>query len=116
MLEQEWPLEQIWRIQMLGRLRVSLGKWEAGALHRRKSGAILAYLAFHQAQLYTRETLVTQFWPEADTETSQNRFRVALSLLRQQLTPPDIPTFTPDYQPFPYRVESRRLYDRRAGV
>lgn len=56
-----------------------------------KTGALLAFLAYHREPAHAREVLVEQLWPESAPKTGRNNLRLALSSLRQQLEPPGTP-------------------------
>src|SRR5262249_55519785 len=57
----------------------------------RKAAALLAYLAFYRERAHPREVLAEQLWPEEDLDATRDRFRQALSTLRQVLEPPGTP-------------------------
>ena len=56
----------------------------------RKTGALLAYLAFHGSRPVTREILGDLLWPDHDPDAARNSLRVALNSLRRQLEPPGV--------------------------
>jgi predicted ATPase/DNA-binding SARP family transcriptional activator/Flp pilus assembly protein TadD len=81
---------QIWHIRLFGNLRVSRGDEEFFRFSTRKTGALLAYLAFYPDQRHTREALCDLLWPEELPQTGRARLRVALTSLRHQLEPPGV--------------------------
>lgn len=90
--------EPLWRVELFGGLRVTAAwpgsaRAESGPLRFRtqKTGALLAYLAYHSRRSHSREELVELFWPEDEPEAARHKLRVALSSLRQLLNRPDTP-------------------------
>lgn len=57
-----------------------------------KTGALLAFLAYHPHKAHPREVLTEMLWPDADTRPGRHRLSMALSSLRNQLEPPDVPS------------------------
>lgn len=55
---------------------------------------LLAYLAYHLRRAHAREMLVDLLWPEEAEEPGRHNLRNALSALRRQLEPPDLPAGT----------------------
>src|SRR5438034_952414 len=82
----------LWRIELLGWLRVARGDWTITRFRSQQTAALLAYLAYHSRRSHPREELIELLWPERDRSTGQNRFRVALCSLRHQLEPPGVPS------------------------
>jgi predicted ATPase/DNA-binding SARP family transcriptional activator/Tfp pilus assembly protein PilF len=89
-----------WRIELLGGLRaVQAG---TAAAERRvitqfrtqKTGALLAYLARNPQRTHPRDHLIELFWPDADLPAGSNSLSQALSSLRSQLEPSDVPPGT----------------------
>ena len=79
--------EPQWRIEMLGGLRLMPpGSGVSDAITHfptRKTGALLAYLAYHQERSrYSRDSLADMLWPDNDVEKGRNALRVTLSRLR----------------------------------
>src|SRR5262249_55286150 len=60
-------------------------------LRSQKTGALLAYLAYHGHRSHPREALIELHWPECDPEVGRQRLRTALTSLRHQLEPPGVP-------------------------
>ena len=77
-----------WHIQMLGGLRLRREAQEIDRFRSHRTGALLAYLAYHARRAHPREELIELFWPEADIEAGRTSLRTALSSLRHQLEPP----------------------------
>jgi non-specific serine/threonine protein kinase len=80
-----------WQIELLGWLRAVQGDRVVSRFQTHKTGALLAYLAFHLPRSHPRELLIEHLWPECDPEAGRNRLRKALTSLRHQLEPPDTP-------------------------
>ena len=80
-----------WRIQLLGGLSARRGEQEILRFQTRKTGALLAYLAYHAKQHHCREALIENLWPEADMHNGRHSLSQALSSLRRQLEPPGVP-------------------------
>ncbi len=80
-----------WRIEMLGWLRAVQGERIVSRFRTRKTGALLAYLAFHLHRSQPRELLIELLWPEATPELGRNSLSKALTSLRHQLEPPGVP-------------------------
>ncbi|HLV79533.1 MAG TPA: winged helix-turn-helix domain-containing protein, partial [Chthonomonadaceae bacterium] len=83
-------LEEPWRIEMLGRLRVRRGDRDLTRFSTYKTGALLAYLAYNQSRSHARERLMDLLWPDEVPEAARNSLRVALASLRRQLEPPGV--------------------------
>src|SRR5437588_11121093 len=77
-----------WRIQMLGALRAEQSSRVVARFRSRKTGLLLACLAYHLDQPRRREELCEQLWPEANPETGRANLRNTLRWLRQELEPP----------------------------
>lgn len=82
------------RIEMLGGLRVQQGGRELTRFRTHKTGALLAYLAFHLGRLQPREVLQELLWAEDEPKRARNNLSIALTSLRRQLEPPGTPTST----------------------
>jgi DNA-binding SARP family transcriptional activator len=76
-----------YRIQMLGGLAVKRGELTVERFRTRKTGALLAYLAYHPRRSHPRELLIEMFWPEAALEMGRQSLSMALSALRTVLEP-----------------------------
>src|SRR5262249_21828473 len=87
---EKMPLETIWQIELLGGLQATAGERVVNRFRTRKTAALLAYLAFHPRS-HPREELIERHWPECDPLRARRSLRTALSALRRQLEPPDIP-------------------------
>src|SRR5712691_6865457 len=79
-----------WRIELLGGLRVVRSDGTITRFQTQKTGALLAYLAYHRHRSHPREELIEWLWPEQEVEAGRNRLRLALKSLRRQLEPPDV--------------------------
>jgi class 3 adenylate cyclase/two-component SAPR family response regulator len=80
-------VEERWRIELLGGLRAVHGEQVITRFRTRKTGLLLAYLAYHRHRSHPREELIELLWPEGDPAAGSQSFRKALSSLRQQLEP-----------------------------
>src|SRR5205823_8779553 len=56
----------------------------------RKTGALLAYLAYFPGRAHPRELLAELLWPDEDSEATRVRLRAAFAALRRILEPPEI--------------------------
>jgi DNA-binding SARP family transcriptional activator len=84
-------MRQIWRIELFGGLRIRGRETVIERFRTRKTGALLAYLAFYAERTHSRDELTAVFWPEDEPESARHKLSVALSALRQQLEPPGVP-------------------------
>ncbi len=72
------------KIRLLGGFSVEGGAGRAGRrFESQKVRALLAYLASHPDQPFSREQLCELLWPEEDSETARHNLRQALYSLRQ---------------------------------
>ncbi len=80
-----------WRIELFGGLRAVRAAADSAQIVARfrtqKTGALLAYLAFHLGKPQPREPLIELLWPEDDLDAGRHKLSVALSSLRAQLEP-----------------------------
>src|SRR5262249_9705339 len=90
-IEPMTPLAPLWRIELLGWLRLVGAERVITRFRTRKVAALLAYLAFHSHRSHPREELIELLWPGLDPHTGSVNLRTALASLRRQLEPPDIP-------------------------
>ena len=79
------------RVEMLGGLRVQLGDRTITRFRTQKTGALLAYLAYHLSRAHSREVLVELLWPWSAPAAGRKSLTVSLSSLRHQLEPPGAP-------------------------
>jgi len=80
-----------WRVLLFGGLQLRHGDRTIARFSTRKTGALLAYLAFHLEQPSAREVLAELLWPSAELDSQRNSLRVALNSLRKQLETPELP-------------------------
>ena len=92
-----------WRIELFGGLRALQGERVITRFQTQKTGALLAYLAYHLPRpllskegsrggySHPREVLFELLWPECNPKAGRNSLSVALSSLRHQLEPPGVP-------------------------
>ncbi len=77
-------MANLWRIELLGGLRARRGAVVIEGFRTRKTGALLALLAYvNRSQ--ARETLIEEIWPDASLETGRNNLRLSLAALRRDL-------------------------------
>jgi predicted ATPase/DNA-binding SARP family transcriptional activator len=79
------------RISLFGGLAVEQAGRVITRFRSHQTGALLAYLAYHNQRSHPRELLIELLWPECDPPTGRSRLSVALSSLRHQLEPPGVP-------------------------
>lgn len=87
-------MDELWRIELFGGLTVRELRSGGQVLTRfrtQKMTSLLAYLACFRQRGHAREEILELFWPEAEPEAGRLSLRVALSQLRSQLEPPDVP-------------------------
>lgn len=79
-----------YRIEMFGGLRIRDGERLIAHFKTYKTGALLAYLAYHARHEISREWLFEMLWPEQSVESqarARNNLSAALSALRADLEP-----------------------------
>ena len=57
-----------WRIELFGSLRAVQGGRSITRFRTQKTGALLAYLAYHGGRAHPREELIELLWPEGELE------------------------------------------------
>src|SRR5260370_40300406 len=82
------------RIELFGGLRVEQADRLITRFQTRKTGALLAYVAFYRQRAHPRELLIEVLWPEDDIDSARQKLRLALTSLRRQLEPPGVPPGT----------------------
>jgi DNA-binding SARP family transcriptional activator len=85
-------MDGLWRIELLGRLRVTGRDRIISRFRRQKEGVLLAYLAYDSHRSHPRDGLIEMLWPERDLDAARRDLRVALTSLRRLLEPPGIPS------------------------
>jgi DNA-binding SARP family transcriptional activator len=83
-------METTWRIEMFGGLCARRGEQVITRFRTQKTGALLAYLAYHLGRMQPREVLMEVLWPDDGLEAARHKLSVALSALRGQLEPPGV--------------------------
>jgi len=78
-----------WMIEMLGGLRAVAPERVVARFRTQKTGALLAYLAYHPERPHLREELIELLWPQEVPDASRNSLSTALWWLRQELNSPD---------------------------
>jgi len=76
-----------WRIELFGGLRAIKGDRVVSRFLTRKTGSLLAYLAYHSRQRHPREVLIELLWAECALEAGRQSLSMALSSLRHELEP-----------------------------
>ncbi len=85
-------MDTLCRIELFGGLRAHQAGRCITRFQTQKTGALLAYLAYHLHRSHPREVLIDMLWPEAEPAAGRNRLSIALTSLRHQLEPPGIPS------------------------
>jgi DNA-binding SARP family transcriptional activator len=75
----------VWRIELLGGLRAVKGARVVAHFRTRKTGLLLAYLAYHRDRIHARNALLELFWPDDRLDAARSSLSTALSSLRQIL-------------------------------
>jgi len=76
---------------MLDRLRARRRGRVVEHFRTHKTGALLAYLAYHPEQDHPREVLIELLWPGTNPESGRNNLSRELSALRGAIEPPEPP-------------------------
>src|SRR6266849_7276117 len=79
-----------WRIELLGRLRATQGDHVVTRFRARRTGALLAYLAYYTDRPHPREVLIELLWPETEPHSGRSSLSRELTSLRRQLEPPGV--------------------------
>ncbi len=80
-----------WEFQFLGKLRARRGEQVITRFASSRVAALLARLALFPHRDHPREELIDLLWPDSDLAAGRLNLRVALSSLRRQMEPPDVP-------------------------
>lgn len=80
-----------WQIQLLGELRLARGGKAVETGLSNQTAELIAQLAERVGRQISRDQLIEELWPNADTEQARNRFRVLLSAVRHLLEPDSTP-------------------------
>jgi predicted ATPase/DNA-binding SARP family transcriptional activator len=79
-------------IELFGGIRVEQGKRVITRFRTQKTASLIAYLAYFGDRMHAREVLIDMLWPGAtSSEAGRTSLSVALSSLRSQLEPPEVP-------------------------
>lgn len=79
------------RVRLLGELELEGPEGSARRFRTHKTAALLGFLAFYRHRSHSRESLMEMLWPEEDGPAVRHRLNVALSALRKQLEPGNVP-------------------------
>src|SRR5438067_1153082 len=82
----------LWRVALLGDLRVEGAEGTIRRFYTHRAGSLLAYLAYFRRRKHPRENLAEMLWPDAEPNAARLSLRVTLSSLRKQLEPPGVPS------------------------
>ena len=82
------PPPPLWRVELLGGLRLGDGAQQLTRLPSRAITSLLARLALAPERAHGREELIELLWPGVALEVGRNRLRQALSTLKSILEPP----------------------------
>lgn len=80
-------MDEPWRIELLGGLRLSRNERVITHFRTRKTGVLLAYLAYRSDRPHPRAALVELLWPDVSFEDGRNSLNQSLSSLRRMLDP-----------------------------
>jgi adenylate cyclase len=84
-------MDPLWRLTLLGELRATTDDRRVIRFRTRKSGLLLAYLAYYRQRSHLRAELVELLWPELTPEAGRDNLSTVLSGLRRQLEPAGVP-------------------------
>jgi DNA-binding SARP family transcriptional activator len=68
---------------LLGRYEIELDREPISPPQTAKARSLLAYLALRSDEPIRRETLMSEFWPDADTTSARNNLKTTLSSIRR---------------------------------
>lgn len=77
-----------YQIELLGKLCVHHSGRTISRFRTYKTGAVLANLAYHTPQSFTRDQLADLFWPDEAPSDARQSLSQSLSSLRRQFEPP----------------------------
>ena len=81
------PVHALWRVELLGGMRLSDGVQHLTRLPSRAITSLLARLALAPQRAHGREELIELLWPGVALDVGRNRLRQALSTLKSILEP-----------------------------
>src|SRR5262245_46094577 len=81
--EDGWVI--VWRIQLLGGLRLTYREQVVTTINTNRLQALLAYLALHTGVQQSREHLAFLFWPDSTESQARTNLRQLLHHLRSAL-------------------------------
>ncbi|MDE2483525.1 MAG: winged helix-turn-helix domain-containing protein [bacterium] len=70
-------------LRLLGRYEIALEGEAIAPPATAKARSLLAYLALRSGEPIRRETLMSEFWPDADTTSARNNLKTTLSSIRR---------------------------------
>lgn len=81
------PAQAVWRVDLLGGLRLNDGAQSLVRMPSRATACLLARLALAPERAHAREELIELLWPGVALDVGRNRLRQALSSLKSILEP-----------------------------
>lgn len=84
----------VWRIEMLGGLRVRRTATLVDKFRTKNTGALLALLALRRGHPIPRDEASDLIWQDETQDSARNSLRIALSALRRVLEPDGVPAGT----------------------
>src|SRR5690349_3160679 len=79
------------QIRLFGPLTVEANGRQIAQFQTRKTGGLLAYLAYYLDRTHSRDTILELTWPEGELDSQRACLCTALNSLRRQLEPPGTP-------------------------
>jgi predicted ATPase/DNA-binding SARP family transcriptional activator len=83
---------RLWRVEMLGGLRLRGADGAVTRFRSRNTACLLAYLAYHLGEAHPRERLAAALWPRASPAAGSRGLRCAIASLRHLLELGDVPS------------------------
>lgn len=87
---KNWRMSTLWTIRLLGGLSAHRAGQETFRFQCRKTGSLLAQLAYHLNEDVDRDMLVESLWPHVNVIKGRHSLAQSLTSLRLQLEPPDV--------------------------
>lgn len=84
-------MNEPWSIRLFGGLSIRQSDRLITRFRTQKTGALLAFLAYHRQHSHGREVLIEMLWPDTTPESGRHNLSHALSSLRNLLEPPGVP-------------------------
>jgi len=87
-------MPKYWHVHLFGSLRISRGGEVIHRFQGKKTGGLLAILAYNIGQPQPRDLIIERLWPRSGLDRGRQSLSTALTSLRHQMEPPDIPPGT----------------------